>query len=398
MSEQKLTITLDRESHLYSIGEKALFRFENVAKPATLVFSCDGGATLDTRRIEHDTQIAFSLETPGVLRCSAEQEGETPVVAGAAFSPEQIRPALPEPEDFDAFWAKWDKKLESVPEDFQMTKRSTEGEFDFYELSCAGLNGTRARGFLRIPHAAEPLPLLVYVEGAGRGQNFVTFHQHCQTVDTYLKMPLIVSTINVHSYKPADTDAEHLKQHAEFEKQLGCQYWFENWEDPDWSRTFFVRAITGITRLCNCISALPQVDRKNIVYLGTSQGGAFGLYLGARCPQIKAIFAGVPALGDCGGPDQGRHNTCCNNALFRTHVEKMRYFDTVNFARRIHVPILVSAGLIDSTCTPTSVYAIYNVIPARKYFYCKPEHAHCDGTEDYTPTFWNFPGYFITKK
>ena len=40
------------------------------------------------------------------------------------------------------------------------------------------------------------------------------------------------------------------------------------------------------------------------------------------------------------------------------------YFDGENFARHIHCPIRVTVGFIDGVCSPSSVYAAYNTIPA----------------------------------
>jgi cephalosporin-C deacetylase-like acetyl esterase len=43
-----------------------------------------------------------------------------------------------------------------------------------------------------------------------------------------------------------------------------------------------------------------------------------------------------------------------------------RYYDVVNFARRVTAPGLYSWGFNDETCPPTSMYSAYNVIIAPK--------------------------------
>src|SRR5690606_17119980 len=45
-------------------------------------------------------------------------------------------------------------------------------------------------------------------------------------------------------------------------------------------------------------------------------------------------------------------------------IETARYYDTVNFARRLKVPGYYTWGYNDETTPPTSVYAAYNVITA----------------------------------
>jgi cephalosporin-C deacetylase-like acetyl esterase len=54
--------------------------------------------------------------------------------------------------------------------------------------------------------------------------------------------------------------------------------------------------------------------------------------------------------------------------LHRVEAKTMttRYYDVVNFARRVSVPGLYSWGFNDETCPPTSLYAAYNVITAPK--------------------------------
>ena len=57
-------------------------------------------------------------------------------------------------------------------------------------------------------------------------------------------------------------------------------------------------------------------------------------------------------------------------------IETSRYFDVVNFARRVKVPGLYSWGLNDETCPPTSMYSAFNVIPGRKKLLLALETGH----------------------
>ena len=56
--------------------------------------------------------------------------------------------------------------------------------------------------------------------------------------------------------------------------------------------------------------------------------------------------------------------------------------DAVNFARKIDVPIRVTTGLIDVTCSPASVFSAYNAIPAAdKEILVEPNLAHANGVK-----------------
>jgi cephalosporin-C deacetylase-like acetyl esterase len=57
-------------------------------------------------------------------------------------------------------------------------------------------------------------------------------------------------------------------------------------------------------------------------------------------------------------------------------IETSRYYDVVNFARRLKVPGFYSWGFNDEVCPPTSMYAAYNVITAPKKLLLALETGH----------------------
>ena len=58
------------------------------------------------------------------------------------------------------------------------------------------------------------------------------------------------------------------------------------------------------------------------------------------------------------------------------HRETTRYFDVVNFARRVNVPGHYWQGYNDTTCPPTSTFAAFNVIEAPKEVVILPPQGH----------------------
>jgi cephalosporin-C deacetylase-like acetyl esterase len=54
----------------------------------------------------------------------------------------------------------------------------------------------------------------------------------------------------------------------------------------------------------------------------------------------------------------------------------IRYYDVVNFARRVKVPGLYSWGYNDETCPPTSMYSAWGVIPGPKKLLLALETGH----------------------
>lgn len=395
MSEENLPaieITVDRPSHLYRVGEKAKF---TVTAPQSgteleVIFTRDGEAELARYKVTSPCTLKQTLSSPGVLRCKAQAPGMQSALAGAAFDPGMIRPYLPEPEDFREFWQNALGNLEKIPADFKSEELSSLSDemFRVFLLECNTVNDCKCYAFLRLPRSGGPMPLMVYYEGAGVGMCQEYFKLHCQTADKWLSARIAQLSIFTHPYRPPVTRAEHEKIHQAYaDSLLPDSYWSEGL-DKGAEYTFFYRAILGSVRMINHVTAMPEIDRKHISYLGASQGGGFGVYLTALCPQINAACCGVPAFCDCGGFLGGNHPTTSENKGFRDHYRVMRYFDPANFAHMIKVPVYMSCGFIDVTCQPSAIYAAFNELQGNKMMFHKTCHGHGGGPDEYTPLFW----------
>ena len=52
------------------------------------------------------------------------------------------------------------------------------------------------------------------------------------------------------------------------------------------------------------------------------------------------------------------------------------YFDGATFASRIKVPTMISVGYVDTTCSPSSVYAAFNNLKGEKVIFPMYRHGH----------------------
>lgn len=398
-----INVTCDRESHYYHVGENAEIRITcDKAVPLEVLLTNDGEAVLDKRTItatEKEPYVfTFTQGRPGILRCQVKGEGLTPKLLGMAFDPEQILPTLPEPEDFTDFWEKACNALDAVPANFKMTElpEDSSEKFLYYDLECDNVNGTKHYGYLKLPRTDKKVPLLIYVEGAGYGQELETFKLHNKNVEKKISPEVATLVIGVHRYKPMPSVQEHRKQHDEYVKQFESgEYWLENFAAQDLTDNFFYRAILGAKRLSDIVSALPQIDQTHIAYLGVSQGGYFGLCLTALCPQIRAAFCGVPAFCDCGGVTAGMHTPTCQIRELKKYTHLLRYFDAAYFARHIRVPVFISAGYIDTTCTPSSIFAAANCLGGPKLVYHKVNNGHTDNQQVYEALYWTYATQYL---
>ena len=353
----------------------------------------DGGETLEWHEFNlaeaNPTTFRTTLSFPGhmLIKVTASGEklgGDVHRSAGLLFSPEGIEPGLGKPDDFDAFWDAGKAEAREVPLDERVTPIAelSDSEIEVFEVSFATVDEKRVYGFLSKPVGEGPFPGIVTVPGAGSGTG------------PDLELPregFAVLAMNVFPYPVPIDPVERQKVHDEFNTALGVRYCYVGAESRE---TYFFRAMyLGIDRAIDWFAEQSFVDRNRIGFIGTSQGGASALILTAMNRNIKAAVASVPALCDHAGFLKGRapgwpflYSSCGNNPDV---LEASRYMDSVNFARKIDSPIRVTTGLIDETCSPASVFAAYNAIPAAdKEILIEPRLAHANGVKYEEASAW----------
>ena len=376
----RIQISTDRQDALYECGGKVTFQgvvTQNdkplTAGKATVRISNDGMKTISTLELDLSENNPFKVEgtmtVPGFLQCEA-RLGKDKGYAGAGFEPEKIQPAAQVPEDFTKFWNDGIQELDKIPPDVKLEplpKFSTP-QFDCFKISFANIDNTRIYGFLSVPKDRKgPFPALVSVPGAGPG--------HCIPDTDWVKNGVIVLLMNVHQYDPpTDNPVETKKIYDALNKPLTyCHH-----GAPDRDKYYFRKSILGINRAINWLAERPDVDKARFAMYGSSQGGAFTLIMSGLNKNITAASANVPALCDHAGYKLDR-NPGWPRLVANDDPEKLKmsgYFDTVNFARSITCPVIVSVGFIDTTCSPSSVYAAYNTIQAPKMIFNEPDMGH----------------------
>jgi cephalosporin-C deacetylase len=119
---------------------------------------------------------------------------------------------------------------------------------------------------------------------------------------------------------------------------------------------------------------------------GASQGGGLALATAALVPQAVAVcHADVPFLCDIQrgitlGPDAPYTEIpefLANHVdLIPAALNTLRYVDCALLARRITARCLLSVGLMDTVCPPSTVFAAYNEITADKDISVHPFTGH----------------------
>ena len=373
-----VTITPDHKDWNYKAGETANF-VVNVLKSGTLLDNAkvdiEAGPVMypDAKKSvtlkEGSIKWSGKMTTPGFYRITATAHVGGKDYRGlctAAFSPEKLWPYCKEPKDFDEFWSKAlseARKNDLNPTRRLLPERCTKDE-NVYEVSYVNDNAnSRMYGILSVPVKPGKYPALLRVPGAG---------VRPYSGDTYTAPgKCIVLEIGIHGIPVTMQQSIY----DDLRNAALNNYWEVNLAEPN--KNYYKRVVTGAVRGVDFIASLPEWDGKAIGVTGSSQGGFLSLATAALDKRIT--FLGVvhdamcdfeAEMHDVGGgwPHyfywDVKNGT--NKELLNMKVEGARYYDGVNFARRVTQPGWYSFGYNDEVVPPTSSYSTYNIIKAPK--------------------------------
>lgn len=400
-----VTVTPDHQDWNYKVGEKAQF-VVNVRRSGTLLDNVqvdyEAGPVLypnvkkSTTLKDGMMKWTGKLDKPGfyTLKVKAHVAGkEYEARCCAAFSPEKIKPFAQEPKDFDAFWTRAlddARKTDLNPTKVLLADRCTK-DVNVYEVSYNNNRwGSKMYGILSVPVKEGKYPALLRVPGAG---------VRPYSGDTYTAPgKCLVLEIGVHGIPVTMPQ----KVYDDLANSSINGYWQTNLDDPD--RNAYKRIVTGAVRAVDYIAQLPEWDGKTIGVTGSSQGGFLSLAVTALDKRVTFLGVVHDAMCDyeaelhgvAGGWPHYFHNegkVPQMTPVLKAKMEGARYYDGVNFAKRITVPGWYSFGYNDEVVPPTSSYGLYNIITAPKTLSVYQQTAHFWYQEQ-----WDEWQDFITKQ
>lgn len=403
------------DSH-YAVGQTALLR----------IVAQEGGVPLNGTKVYYKVgpemflpsgrdSVTFAdgealipmgtMTEPGFLACQYEfktADGKTQKdLVKLAFSPEQIQTFTPMPKDFEQFWQKALKaarKIDLEPEYFdvpdatndKMTTKLVRLHVGKDKWIYGYLTMPTSAGSVMLPNSTysnqtsslserlrETFPVVLCPPGAGSTKPYPS--------DYFPREGCIYLKIEIHDNDPRIPDDEYNAM-----RQKKCDgYMRRGMESKD---TYYYKDVyVGCARAVDFLCSLPQWDGRNVIVTGGSQGGALTIVTAALNEKVTFCAPFYPALCDLTG---FLHHRAGGWPKFFTSfykdgqvdipqqqaVETLQYFDVVNFARLLKVPTFMSWGYNDDTCSPTSVWAAWNVITAPKQKDITPSSGH-----------WRFP-------
>ncbi len=320
---------------------------------------------------------AASPKQPGFVRLlvTSRFEGQDYRALGTAgYAPEQVRPTVDEPADFDAFWDAGKAALAKLPVDAKLVPmpESSNGKVDCFHVSLQNVNAdatgtSRFFGVLCEPKGDGPFPALLQVPGAG-------VRAYSGSVEMAEK-GVITFQVGIHGV-PVNLDPSVYQALG-----AGALNGYPTFNLDERDRYYYRRVYLGCVRANDFLTSRPRWDGKTLGVTGGSQGGALSIVTAGLDPRVKLLAAYYPALSDVTGYLNARaggwpHMFRDEKRRLAQRIANVGYYDVVNFARRVKVPGLYSWGFNDETCPPTSMYAAYGVIPGEKSLLLALETGH----------------------
>ncbi|MFD5293674.1 acetylxylan esterase [Streptomyces mutabilis] len=277
------------------------------------------------------------------------------------------RPALAEPDDFDAFWRRTSEETRRHPLDARFVPLDLPlSAVEAHDVTFAGYGGHPVKAWLLLPaHVRGPLPAVVEYIGYNGGRGLPHQHLHWAAAG-HAHLVMDNRGQGSGAWSPGhtpDPQGSGPAQPGQLTRGI---------EDP---RTYYYRRLfTDAVRAVEAVRSHPRVDAARVAVTGVSQGGGTAVAVAGLVDGLAAVAADVPFL--CAFPrgvaltDQGPYREIARYlGAHRDRAEQvfttLSYFDAVHFAARATAPALFSVALEDRTCPPSTVFAVHNAYGGR---------------------------------
>jgi len=385
-----IKVETDHADAIYKCRETVVFHVRLADKSPVVPDELAWTLTLDGATILKQGTLSLAsgsasvegqLEQPGVLQFKVTPKANVETLgigmAGAACEPYKVRPTATLPADFESFWHAQIGALKGIPLDPKIKPVAQDNAaIELFEVSFANINGLRSHGYLAKPKGSTSLPIMISEPGMGVHPNGL---KESRWVIANAALGFLALDMSAHDMPMELTPEDELK----WKKFMGYPY-----IGSDDRLTYYYRQVfTGMIRAIDFMTSRPDWNHKAVISLGASQGGGLALIAAALDPRITAVVSIAPALGEHTGPLFGRPDGAPSNLIMgrdkKTPDPKIiaatAYYDSVNFARFVKVPVLMSTGLIDTACPPMTVLSIYNTLPCPKELDLAPLVGHNQG-------------------
>ncbi|WOO37716.1 acetylxylan esterase [Anaerocolumna sp. AGMB13020] len=284
----------------------------------------------------------------------------------------------PCPSDMDEYWERalaemkaTDSKVELIPAEFQVPFA------ECFDLFFTGVKGARVHAkYLRPKNMDEKHPAILQFHGySGNSGDW-------NDKLNYVAMGYSVAALDCRGQGGKSEDVGGVKGNT-FNGHIIRGL------DQSADDLLFRQIFLDTAQLARIVMDMPEVDETRVGAMGGSQGGALTLACAALEPGIKKLAPVYPFLCDykrVWDMDLAKEAYAELKNYFRQFdprhereeeiFRKLGYIDLQNLVKRIQGEVFMNVGLMDSVCPPSTQFAAYNKINARKKMDIYPDFGH----------------------
>ncbi|MBP8256785.1 MAG: acetylxylan esterase [Opitutaceae bacterium] len=382
----ELRLRLDRKNGIFSSGESATWSIDvanlkaNERPPESVNYRLVSNSLVTLQRGEvmlsnGKGSLSAKRGTPGTLMVIVTAPGYKPISSGAVFDPRALKPSLPCPEDFNAFWSGNLESVKAVPLMPVLTPEVSPNPLvTLSQVTLDNVGGTKVHGQLAMPNGRdrEKFPAMLIIQGLG----FSPLSKLSAVKPA--SQGWLVLNVQAHDI-PAYGSRESFSQirkttHRDFFK-IG---------NEDRAKSYYLGMYLGTVQAVRYLQSRAEWNGTVLVVRGGSQAGMFALVAAAlNSDVVTGVMAKVPGGCDLNGNIAGNRAgfpDWWNAALERPMPEKVRrtaeYYDLVNFAPMIKAPTLVGVALGDRICPPPGIFIVSNQLNSAHELLVMPSAGH----------------------
>ncbi len=300
----------------------------------------------------------------------------------------------PRPADFDEYWERGLKEVNSVDPQVTLEKADVvlRGIETYHLFFKSTKNATIHAHYVR-PDTGEKLPVILLFHGyGGNVGNFID-------KAGWVAQGYAVLAMDCRGQRGLSEDVNPVKGSTQHNLIM------RGFDDPDPDNLYFRNVFLDTAQLVRVAKSLPGIDAGTMYAHGGSQGGALTVVCAALCPDdIKKAAPIFPFLSDYKRVWEmdlavNAYDDIRDYLRFyapylgmQDHVwEKLGYIDIQHLAGRIKGEVLWLLALMDNICPPSTQFAAYNKIKAKKDMVIYTNHGHesLPSSGDLVATFFN---------
>jgi len=284
----------------------------------------------------------------------------------------------PRPDDFDEYWERALAEMRSVDPQVEMNPVDIGAEFaECFDFWFTGVRGARIYAkYLRPKRAEGKHPAIVQFHGYS-GNSGDWFDKLCWVAAGFSVLAMDVRGQGGKSQDPGGHVGNTLRGHI-----------IRGLDGPA-DGLMFRDVFLDCAQLAGLAMELPEVDGSRVGATGGSQGGGLTLACAALEPRLKLAAPVYPFLCDylrvwemdldVAAYEELRAYFRLYDLLHERETEiftKLGYIDNQHLAPRIKAEVLMSVGLMDTVCPPSTQFAAYNKMTCKKSLLIYPDYGH----------------------